>query len=211
MRSLKVERILCLAIAKLFDEDLDEKACDGNSFTNRRATVRVTVTASDRVAGTYELELFGKSSELALRRTWWVERHKFFVALGLNASLEPIVLVADFEPMVRTTPELYPEQSELFEYISLQHESALRTFQDKVRYAISSAVQAADKNSSRRRPSDASAPDCSLRPVNHSVHSAEDRSALMGFEDLADVMPYGDIRFPSRSAHDLVRKNKNGT
>jgi hypothetical protein len=146
LRSLNGQKTICLAVAKLFDNQVDANACESESSTNHSNTVRFTVRSIETISGYYEIELFGKSSELVVRSPVWVERHRFFVALGFNANLEPNVVVVNFEPMFKTTSLLDPEQKELFEYIKVDYDSPLRGLQDRIRNAISNAILSAGNN-----------------------------------------------------------------
>jgi hypothetical protein len=144
LRTLKGDTAICYAINGLYNDKPPSAQCEGK-IVNSRNTVTYSVTTTDSVAGTYELELMGKSSELALGSQNWVERHRFYVSLGFNANLEPQIVVVDFEPMLRTTPQLSPEQDELFEYIAKQHDSELRVLQERIKSSISRYVQTANQ------------------------------------------------------------------
>jgi hypothetical protein len=142
------QKLICQAIRALFDENPANTECRGEQ-TNKNGTVVYTVTTTDGVAGLYEIEIFGKSADLALKSPNWVERHKFFITLGFNANLEPQILVVDFESMLRTTSQLLPRQDDLLEYITLQHDSELRTFQERVKTGISYFILKASQEQAR--------------------------------------------------------------
>ncbi|QQO35411.1 hypothetical protein JJC00_07050 [Bradyrhizobium diazoefficiens] len=139
---LRVEPLICQALLRLYDEKPSKNGCEGR-VTNHVKSVSYLVTATDSVAGTYEVELLGKSSELALKSPHWIERHRFYVALGFSRNLEPQITVIDFEPMVRTTAELFPERSDLFEHIGLEHDSEIRVLQDRIKSSIAASLQQA--------------------------------------------------------------------
>jgi hypothetical protein len=141
LRNANVKTIICSALRGLYNGSSDG-ACEGR-ITNIASTVSYVVTTTDSVAGTYEIELLGKSSELALKSVNWVERHRFYVAVGFNANLEPQITLVDFEPMLRTTSELFPLRSDLFEHIALEHDTEIRVLQDSVKSSISASIQAA--------------------------------------------------------------------
>lgn len=140
-----IEPLICQALLRLYDDGPSKNGCEGR-VTNQVKSVSYLVTATDSVAGTYEVELLGKSSELALKSPHWIERHRFYVALGFSRNLEPQITVIDFEPMVRTTPELFPERSDLFEHIGLEHDSEIRVLQERIKSSIAASLQQAEAN-----------------------------------------------------------------
>jgi hypothetical protein len=143
--SLRGDELICDAMDAMYDSATHNAACSGK-IVNSKKTVEYSVSTIDGVSGTYELELTGVSSELALKSPYWVERHRFYVGFGFNADLDPQVVVVDFEPMLRTTPSLLPEQDNLYEYISLEHDSELRVFQEVVKNQISRSLHLSTPN-----------------------------------------------------------------
>ena len=137
----RIDDMVCRAIGSLFDTNPPANACAGR-ITNTKATVAYQVTVTDAAAKIYEVELLGKSTELALSEANWVERHRFYVSFGFNSLLEPYVTVFDFEPMFRTTPNLFPVRDDLFEYIKRDRDSLLRAFQERVKSSISTTFLA---------------------------------------------------------------------
>jgi hypothetical protein len=144
LTNVNVEMIICSALRRLYDDSANQNNCEGR-MTNSARTVSYLVTTTDSVAETLEIELLGKSSELALKSANWVERHRFYVSIGFNANLEPQIIVVDFEPMLRTTSELLPERNDLFEHIALEHDSEIRVLQESIKSSISAAIQAANR------------------------------------------------------------------
>jgi len=141
LQTFKGQEAICSAIKSMFDQIPNKSPCS-TIVTNSKKTVVFSVTTIDSVAGTYALELTDKSSELSLKSPYWVERHRFNIGLGFNANLEPQVVVVDYEPMFRTTPELVPAQDELFEYIPPEHDSELSALQERVKRSITSYIEA---------------------------------------------------------------------
>jgi hypothetical protein len=133
------ERLVCRAILTAYDEPSPNFACVG-PMMNKRKTVSYQITINDGVSHFYEVELFGKSTELALKHDGWVERHRLYVSFGFDGQLQPYIMVSDFEAMFRTTPELSPVHDEIFEYIERKYDSLLRAFQDQFKGIIASAV-----------------------------------------------------------------------
>jgi hypothetical protein len=153
LQSRKGDELICRAISSFYDDGNESSDCSSISL-NRKKTIEYMVIKKDTVAGSYELDVIGKSADLALKVPDWVERHKLYVAFGFDANLSPQVLVVDFESMLRTTKDLLPEQDDKYEYISLSHESELETFQGIIRQKIynyvTKAAQIAPTSESKR-------------------------------------------------------------
>ena len=141
LQNTRGDEIVCQAIGGLFDAH-PPAGCAGQ-IINERKTVFYRVTLNDAARQLYEIELVGKSIELSLKDPSWVERHRFYVALGFDGQLQPHITVVDFEAMFRTTSELLPIRDDLFGYIGREHDSLLRAFQDRIKGSISTAVQTA--------------------------------------------------------------------
>jgi hypothetical protein len=143
------ERIICQALRPLLSSTESPTRCTGIDPADRRLaglkdemkSIGLQVEARDPAGQVYEIELIGRSSKLALKNTYWVERHRIFVAFGFDAALEPQVTVFNFEPMLRTTGAIEPTLDNLFEYIGREHDSLLRAFQERIKTAISAATQ----------------------------------------------------------------------
>jgi hypothetical protein len=103
---------------------------------NKDKTVAFQIVSCKESPNRCEVEVIGKSSALALGNPAWVERHRLFIETGFDEKETLSVLVSDFEPMLRTTPELFPINDELFEYIGRKHDGSLRVFQDKILASI---------------------------------------------------------------------------
>jgi hypothetical protein len=146
LSGLRVETIICQALLRLYDDKPSENGCEGR-IVNRAKSVSYLVTATNRIDGTYEIEIIGKSSELALKSANWVERHRVFVIFGFNPNFAPQITVIDFEPMVRTTAELFPERSDLFEHISSEHDSEIRVLQERIKSSITASLLLARQSS----------------------------------------------------------------
>ena len=102
LRTFAAEDIICESIRSLFVDMLTTTQCSG-TVTNKTHTLSYSVTPTLGTAGTYELTLQGESVDLALRNPNWVERHRFYIALGFDSEIRPSFTVVDFEPMLRTT------------------------------------------------------------------------------------------------------------
>jgi hypothetical protein len=77
------DEMICRAIGSLFEATPPASGC-ARPITNERKTVSYRVTVTDTAAKVYEIEVLGKSLELALKEPHWVERHRFYVALGFD-------------------------------------------------------------------------------------------------------------------------------
>jgi hypothetical protein len=123
----------------LFDvevtDEISQQKCS-KLVTNNAQTVMFQVYNCENNPKTCEFTLLGKSEKLALGDPRWVERHRFFVQITFDGMETMSVLVHDYEPMLRTTPELLPVNEELFEYIDKRNDSALRVFQEIVSTSI---------------------------------------------------------------------------
>jgi hypothetical protein len=137
--------IICHAIGNHFVTNIPQSGCTG-PIVNVKKTVVYEITTIDGALQIFELEIRGESTELALKMPQWVERHRFYVAFGFNALLRPSVTVANFEPMLKTTPGLFPVQEQLFEYIRRDRDPLLRPFQESIKGSISQALQVAFRN-----------------------------------------------------------------
>jgi hypothetical protein len=142
LRAINGDEVICHALGSLFDAGLQPAGCDGPVF-NGKKTVYYRIETIDKVAKIYEIELVGESTELALKAPRWIERHRFFVAMGFDGDMEPHVIISDYEPMFRTTPELLPINDILFEYIGRDNDSLLEAFQERMKGSISRAIEAA--------------------------------------------------------------------
>jgi hypothetical protein len=134
--------LICQAIASQFAATPPATGCPGR-IVNDKKTVTYIVTVLDSAGVTYELEVLGKSVELALGNTNWVERHRFYIAFGFDGQLEPHITVFDFEPMFRSTSDIFPIRDDLFDYIPRQHDSLLRAFQERIKSSISTTIEEA--------------------------------------------------------------------
>jgi hypothetical protein len=141
---IRGEDIICRSVAAMFAVTLPADGCTEET-ANAAKTVAFQVIVNDGGQKIYELVLKGNSSEMALSEGTWIERHRFYVTFGFDGRLEPHLTVFDFEPMFRTTAGLYPEREKQYEYIGRDRDSALREFQEKVKSAISSALEVAFK------------------------------------------------------------------
>ncbi len=135
LRSNEIDEVLCTAIRSLFSDIPVTKQCAG-TMINASKTLSYSVTSTHGAAGTYEITIQGDSVELALKHPDWVERHRFFVAIGFDGELRPSFTVVDFEPMLRTTKNLPLEQDILFQYISRDKDTDLAIFADRIKDAI---------------------------------------------------------------------------
>jgi hypothetical protein len=142
LANLRVEQLICRAMAALFDATQPLNGC-ASWVINNKKTVAFQVTTRNSVSKIYEIELLGKSVELALKTSHWVERHRFYVAFGFDGRLEPHLTTFNFEPMLRTTSDIFPVQDALFEYIGRERDSLLRAFEDRLKYAIVRALETA--------------------------------------------------------------------
>jgi hypothetical protein len=128
---------ICFSLLSLFDaevtDDISQHKCS-SPVANKTHTVLFQILACQN-SKICEFELLGKSEELALRDPRWVERHRFFVQIAFDGKETMSLTVQDYEPMLRTTPELQPTQEELFE--DMDNDSALRVFQEIVSNSIS--------------------------------------------------------------------------
>jgi hypothetical protein len=141
LRMLNGPDIVCRAMLSLFGSSGTANCTQ--PVNNDRKTVQFKVTTTNSAQMQYVIDLIGKSSELALKSPYWVERHRIWVSFGFDARLEPSILVFGFESMVRTTPELIPVRDELFEYIERKDDSLLQSFKDEIRQAIKSTLDEA--------------------------------------------------------------------
>jgi hypothetical protein len=138
------EDIICRSVSAMFAVTLGADGCTEET-ANAAKTVAFQVIVNDGGQKIYELVLKGNSSEMALSEGSWVERHRFYVTFGFDGRLDPHLTVFDFEPMFRTTPGLYPEREKQYEYIGRDRDSPLREFQERIKSAIASALEAAFK------------------------------------------------------------------
>jgi hypothetical protein len=141
---IRGEDVICQSIAAMLAVTLGADGC-AEEIANARKTVALQVIVTDGGEKIYELVVRGNSAEMALSEGTWIERHRFYVTFGFDGRLEPHLTVFDFEPMFRTTAGLYPEREKQYEYIARDRDSALREFQEKVKSAISSALEVAFK------------------------------------------------------------------
>jgi hypothetical protein len=142
LNGIRGQDIICYSIAAMFAATLPADGCARETM-NAAKTVAFQMTVTDGAEKIYVLQLRGKSAELALSETSWVERHRFYIAFGFDGKLDPHVTVFDFEPLFRTTSELFPERENLYEYIKTERDSALREFQERVKSSIWTALDAA--------------------------------------------------------------------
>lgn len=144
LQQLDGPKVICRALWMLYANSKIDSCT--KSMTNSENSIHFEIVIKDSSRMLYAVELLGKSSFLALKSPGWVERHRIWVSIGFDAQLEPTVTVLDFEPMLRTTPDLFPVEDELFEYIDRKHDSLLIAFQDTIKQAIKSAIDEAHSN-----------------------------------------------------------------
>jgi len=134
---LPLDRIVCIAMSDMLEVS---STCD-KPVTNEKRRVRFHVTRKDANNKICEIELFGSSEALALGDANWVERHRFFIELAYDGRETLSLLVSDYEPMFRTTPELEPVGEKILEYIPRSNDANLRVLQQKVQDRILSTIK----------------------------------------------------------------------
>ena len=146
-RRLSVERFVSFALRETFKLKSDDNKnfkLDHDNEESTGGTLIAQVISFQPELAEGRFELLGKSMTLALGVPNWVERHRILVSLALVDNVKVKMLVHDYEPTMRTTPNVKPVDDEKFEYISREREGALVNFQDKIkenfRVALSSYI-----------------------------------------------------------------------
>jgi hypothetical protein len=133
-KSLKLDRIICAAMGRFFQASGNEylECIKSKPAFFVADGVKVTILSAQAESKICEFELFGKSANLALKNSAWVERHRIFAQLSLTGSDILSVLLSVHQPMLRTTAELEPLSEELFQPFEPKHEATLRVFQSRI-------------------------------------------------------------------------------
>ncbi|KQV18265.1 hypothetical protein ASC97_29860 [Rhizobium sp. Root1203] len=125
-------RVICDAVKAEFAVDGE---CSG-SMSNGKKSIRAKLLVDNEAQKSFQIVISGLSTALAVGRKGSTEQHKVFVLCGFDGSLRPIILVYDFESLIKSTPYLDGSDDDKYILMDRDLSGQVETFQEGIKASI---------------------------------------------------------------------------